>query len=165
AIPHVLNLIPLASLAAILFMVGYKLAKPALFRQMYKLGGEQFVPFVVTVAAILLTDLLKGIGIGMVVAIFYILRHNYRNPFYVAHHEANGEFHIQLAEDVTFINKGSVMQMLENIPENSNVIIDGKNSKSIDYDVLEMIQDFESSAANKNITVRTVGLEQHQNKS
>lgn len=161
-IAGVLNMIPLASLAAILIMVGYKLAKPSLFKQMYKLGWEQFVPFVVTVAAILATDLLKGITVGMILGGFYALRHSYRNAYYmkdtVTSEEGHEVHHLVLAEEVAFFNKASIIQALEAIPENSKVIIDCKNSKSIDYDVVELIQNYKSSAKLRNITVETVNF-------
>ena len=160
-IPNFLNLIPLATLAAILFMVGYKLARVTLFRSMYKLGWDQFVPFIATVAGILLTDLLKGIGIGMVFAIFYILRANYRHSYYYRK-ETNHEgeiIHLRLSEEVTFLNKASIQMSLEKVPANAKVIIDGSSSVDIDHDVLEIIQDFKlQRAPGKNITVETIGI-------
>jgi len=159
-IAGVLNMIPLASLAAILFMVGYKLAKPVLFKQMYKLGWEQFIPFLATVVGILLTDLLKGITIGILFGIFYTLRHSYRNSHYmketVTTEEGHEVHHLVLAEEVSFFNKASVIKELEEIPENSKVIIDCTNSRSIAYDVVELIRDFRSNAKTKNITVETI---------
>ena len=154
-ISHVLNMIPLATLAAILFVVGYKLAKPALFKQMYKLGWEQFVPFMATVTGILFTDLLKGIGIGMAVAIFYILRNNFRNAFAYDKEELgrSGEHLITLSEETSFLNKGSILQMLKDLPENTKLVIDCTKSKSIHYDVIEIIRDFQISAKVRNITV------------
>ena len=160
AIPHVLNMIPLATLAAILFVVGFKLAKPALFKQMYTLGWEQFVPFMATVTGILFTDLLKGIGIGMAVAIFYILRNNFRNPFGYDKEQwgKNGEYLITLSEETSFLNKGSIRQMLQRVPENSKVVIDGTKSKSVHYDVVEIIRDFEVRAKTTGITVEVKGI-------
>jgi SulP family sulfate permease len=159
-IANVLNMIPLASLAAILFMVGYKLAKPVLFKKMYKLGWEQFIPFLATVAGILLTDLLKGISIGILFGIFYTLRHSYRNSHYmketVTTEEGHEIHHLVLAEEVSFFNKASVIKELEDIPENSKVIIDCTNSKSIAYDVVELIRDYRSNAKTKNIEVETI---------
>ena len=154
-ISHVLNMIPLATLAAILFVVGYKLAKPALFKQMYKLGWEQFVPFMATVMGILFTDLLKGIGIGMAVAIFYILRNNFRNAFAYDKEELgrSGEHLITLSEETSFLNKGSILQVLKDLPENTKLVIDCTKSKSIHYDVIEIIRDFQISAKVRNITV------------
>lgn len=161
-VASVLNMIPLASLAAILFIVGYKLAKPALFIQMYKLGWEQFVPFTATVVAILATDLLKGIFIGLIVGIFYTLRHSYRNSHHmksiVTAEEGHEVHHLVLAEEVSFFNKASVIEALENIPANSKVIIDCTQSKSIAHDVVEIIQNYRSHANLKNISVETVNF-------
>lgn len=160
-IPAYLNYIPLASLAVILLMVGYKLAKPSLFVGMYKLGWDQFIPFVVTVGAILATDLLKGIMIGMVVAIYFILRKNYKNSYsYKQENSENGnKITITLSEEVTFINKGSIQYTLTHIPSDSHVIIDGSRSKNIDFDVLEIIQDFKRfTAIDKRIKVETIGV-------
>ncbi len=161
-IAGLLNMIPLASLAAILLMVGYKLAKPMLFKQMYSLGWEQFIPFVATVIGILATDLLRGITIGMLFGIFYTLRHSYRNSHYmketVTTEDGHEVHHIVLAEEVSFFNKASVIKELEEIPKNSKVIIDCTKSKSIAYDVVELIRDFRSNAKTKNITVETVNF-------
>lgn len=161
-IASILNRIPLASLAAILLMVGYKLAKPSLFKQMYRLGWEQFVPFTVTVVAILTTDLLRGITAGMVIGGLYALRHSYRNSHYmkeeVTTQDGQQIHHIVLAEEVSFFNKASVVRALDSIPANSKVIIDCSNSKSIAYDVIELIKDFESNAKTKNIIVEKINF-------
>lgn len=160
-IPHILNMIPLATLAAILFVVGYKLAKPSLFKQMYNYGWEQFVPFVATVLGIIFTDLLKGIGIGMVIGIFIILRHNYKNPFYFLRNDVpkGGVFNITLADQVSFLNKGSILNELNQVPDGSNVVIDASRSKVVDFDVIEIIRDFETNAKSRNITVEVKGLD------
>lgn len=159
-IASVLNMIPLASLAAILLMVGYKLAKPTLFVEMYKLGWEQFVPFVATVVAILATDLLKGITVGVLLGGFYALRHSYRNSYQlkdvITTEDGHEVHHIVLAEEVSFFNKPSVIQALDSIPADSKVIIDCSNSKSIDYDVLELIKNYQINAKTKNITVEKI---------
>ena len=143
-IASLLNMIPLASLAAILLMVGYKLAKPALFKQMFNLGWEQFIPFTATVVAIIATDLLKGITFGFLVAIFYTLRHSYRNAYHMKEtketQDGKDVYQITLAEEVSFFNKASVIEYLSNIPENSKLIINCNHSKSIAYDVVEIIQ-------------------------
>lgn len=161
-IASVLNMIPLASLAAILLMVGYKLAKPSLFKQMYKLGWEQFIPFTATVAAILLTDLLMGITIGLFFGIFYTLRHSFRNSHHMKDiattEDGRQVHHLVLAEEVSFFNKASVKEVLDTIPANSKVIIDCSKSKSIAYDVVELIHDYESNAKRKNITVEKVNF-------
>jgi len=159
-IANVLNMIPLASLAAILLIVGFKLAKPSLFKQMYKLGWEQFVPFTTTVVAILFTDLLMGITIGMLVGIFYTLRHSYRNSHHmkdiITTEDGQQLHHLVLAQEVSFFNKASVMEALNAIPVNSKVIIDCSQSKSIAYDVRELIKDYETNAKTKNITVEKI---------
>ncbi len=161
-IAGLLNMIPLASLAAILLMVGYKLAKPSLFKQMYKLGWEQFIPFTATVIAILATDLLRGITVGILLGIFYTLRHSYRNSHYMKDilttekgHEVH---HLVLAEEVSFFNKASILGALNSIPVNSKVIIDCTNSKSIAFDVVELIKDFEINARTKGIVVEKINF-------
>ena len=159
AVPHLLNMIPLATLASILIMVGYKLAKPAIFRQIYSQDWEQFIPFMATVIGILLTDLLKGIGVGMAVAVFYILRNNIRNPFHQPEDKASGNHHVvRLSEEVSFLNKVSVLKMLNSIPPNSTVIIDGTKTKSIHYDVVEIIQDFIAHGKSIGISVEVKGI-------
>lgn len=157
-IPWLLNMIPLATLAAVLFVVGYKLAKPALFKQMYGHGWEQFVPFMATVVGILATDLLRGIGIGMAVAVVVVLHHNLRNPFTVQQHEpGTEEYSIHLAEEVSFLNKGRVLQQLASIPDGTRVVIDASRSKVIDFDVREILREFKSSAPARNIAVELRG--------
>jgi SulP family sulfate permease len=161
AIPRILNMIPLATLACILIAVGYKLAKPSLFKEMYKLGWSQFIPFMATVIGVVFTDLLQGIAIGMTVAIFYILRNNYRNPFYMIenNHEEGREYNIVLSEEVSFLNKGSILQMLNHVPVNARVVIDGSNSRVIDHDVVEIINNFKTRADMKNIKLEVVGVD------
>lgn len=160
-IPSFLNYIPLASLAVILIMVGYKLSKIELYVSVYKLGLDQFIPFVVTIAAILCTDLLKGIGIGMLVAIFFIVKKNYRHLFMYETkvHTKDEAIILKLAEDLTFLNKGSVVLTLNSVPNDSKLIIDGSAIKNIDYDILEIINDFKKhTALTKNIKVETIGI-------
>lgn len=158
-IPALLNLIPLATLASILFVVGYKLAKPSLFRQMYAHGWEQFTPFIATVVGILATDLLRGIGIGLAVGVAVVLHHNLRNPFTVAQHPPETpEYRIQLAEEVSFLNKGRILQQLQLIPPSSHVVIDGTRSKVVDFDVLEILRDFRAGAPARQIAVEVHGL-------
>lgn len=162
AIPNILNLIPLASLAAILFLVGYKLAKPSLFKSMYKQGSRQFVPFVVTIVGIVMTDLLIGITMGMVVAIFYILYNNYKKPFLFERSKDvgdDGTLRLGLAEDVTFINKASIQRTLSQIPDGTKVIIDASKTVNIDFDVMEIIQEFEVNAKHRDIELTIIELE------
>jgi MFS superfamily sulfate permease-like transporter len=150
-----LNRIPLASLAALLLVVGYKLAKVSLFVSMYKLGWQQFLPFIITIVAIQFSDLLKGIGVGMAVSIFFILKNNYKRPYFFSkekHHEGE-RITLELASDVTFINKGNIALTLDHLPSRSSVLIDGSKSHSIDLDVLELIHDFKKTARLKHIKV------------
>ncbi|MEM1319193.1 MAG: SulP family inorganic anion transporter [Bacteroidota bacterium] len=158
AIPALLNLIPLASLAAILFLVGYKLAKPVLFKQMYALGHTHFIPFMVTILGIVFTNLLVGIGIGLAVAIFYVLYNNYKKPFLFESdkHLSDGTIRLELAEDVTFINKASIQRTLTQIPNGAKVIIDASKSINIDHDVLEIIEEFETNAQYRDIEVEVI---------
>jgi MFS superfamily sulfate permease-like transporter len=165
AIPHVINRIPLASLACILFVVGYKLAKPSLFKAMYQLGWYQFIPFIATVIGIVFTDLLKGIAIGMAVSIFYILRNNYKNPYEFLRSKMNGKdnYLIILSEEVSFLNKGSILQTLNQVTTGSHVVIDGSKSKVIDHDVIDILKDFAVNAASRDVGVQIInipGLEQ-----
>lgn len=154
-IPNILNTIPLVSLACILFVIGYKLTKPALFKQIYKLGHEQFVPFLVTVISIVYLDLLKGIIIGLLCAIVYILRNHLKNSHNKdVDNEKGGTHTITLAEEVSFLHKGTMLQMLNAIPEGSKVIIDGVNSKYIHQDVLEIFEDYKISSISKNISLK-----------
>ena len=160
AIPFLLNLIPLASLAAILFLVGYKLAKPALFKQMYSLGQTHFVPFMVTIIGIVLTDLLMGIGMGLAVAIFYVLYNNYKKPYLFEEKDIkDGTIRLALAEDVTFINKASIQRTLSQIPDGSKVIIDASKSINIDFDVIEIIDEFEVNAKVRDIDLTIIERE------
>lgn len=161
AIPSLLNLIPLATLAAILLMVGYKLAKPAIFKQMYGLGKYQFIPFIATVAGILLTDLLIGIGIGMGFAIFFILLNNLRNPYFLpeeSHDDTGDTLTLRLSEDVSFLNRASIMQTLDEIPPHTRVVIDASKSVNVDYDVYEIIREFEEKATLNDIDLTVKGL-------
>ena len=139
----VLNLIPLAALAAVLVLVGYKLAKWSLFVEMYQKGLSQFIPFVSTIVAVLLTDLLKGIGIGILISIFYILKRNFQNHF--TKEETAEACTIILSEEVTFLNKGGILDALQH-NKNKRIVIDASRTKSIDIDVLESLQEFKFNA-------------------
>ena len=159
-IPHILNLIPLASLAAILFMVGYKLAKPSLFRSMYRLGWPLFAPFLITILAIIFTDLLIGITLGLGAAIMFILYQNLKTPYYFdpeKHHQGQ-KIKIELSENVSFLNRASILQTLNHLPENSRVEIDASKSRIIDHDVLELIYDFQENARYKKIELEFKGF-------
>jgi MFS superfamily sulfate permease-like transporter len=159
-IPNILNMIPLACLAAILIVVGYKLAKPALFKTMYRLGWYQFTPFMVTILGILFTDLLVGIGLGMAVAIFFVLINNFSNPYFIPNepHKPGELIRIQLADEVTFLNRASIMRTLDEIPPHTKVEIDATRSVNIDYDVYEIIKNFEETARLRDIDLTLKGL-------
>ena len=162
-IPSILNKIPLAALAAILLMTGYKLCNPALFKKMFGYGKYQWVPFVITVVAIVFTDLLTGVGIGLGVSTLALLYGNYKNSyfFHKEKHKEGEAILIHLAEEVSFLNKASIKLTFEHLPENSTVIIDAYDSQYIDHDVLELIRDFkEVQAPLKNITCKTVGFKE-----
>ncbi len=159
SIPFVLNMIPLACLAAILFVVGYKLAKPVLFKQMYKLGWSNFIPFIVTILGIVFTDLLIGIAIGMAVAIFYILYNNYKIPFLFEKDEHLPEvdtIRLELSEDVTFLNKANIQRALNEIPHGTKVIIDASKSVNMHPDVIEIIEDFKVHALTIDVDVEVI---------
>lgn len=160
-IPGILNKIPLATLAAILLLVGYKLSNLGLYRGMYRLGLDQFLPFMATIIGVLLTDLLKGIAIGIVISVFYILKRNYKNNFTQEVSQVDGRpvIRLVLSQEVTFLNKASILDSLREIPENTQVIIDGNACESIDYDVLEVIQEFKDhQSKEKNIEVETINI-------
>lgn len=156
AIPGLLNKIPMASLAAILIMIGLKLASVKTFKHMWHNGAQQFVPFIVTVIAVVFTDLLKGVGVGLVVSIYFILKGNMKLAYFFRKekHHAGETIHIELAQEVSFLNKAAIKQTLAHLPENCTVIIDAANTVYIDYDVLEMIKDFMNfGSKDKNISV------------
>lgn len=160
-IPVLLNKIPLAALASILLVTGYKLCNPAVFKQMFGYGKYQWVPFVITVVAIVFTDLLTGVGIGLLVSVLALLYGNYKNSYYFHnenHHEGDVIL-IHLSEEVSFLNKASIKLTLEHLPANSTVVIDAQDSHYIDHDVLELIRDFKTvQAKQKNIDCKTVGF-------
>ncbi|MEX1365299.1 MAG: hypothetical protein AB1Z98_19380, partial [Nannocystaceae bacterium] len=157
-VPGLLTKIPLAALAAVLLHVGYKLAPISLFVRMFRRGWDQFVPFVVTVLAILLSDLLTGVAIGMGFSVFYILRANLATPYFMHKMDMHEEdsrplVHIELSENVTFLNKASVNKALHQIPSGSRVQIDGSHATYIDRDVLELIEEFCEGAPSRGIEV------------
>ena len=158
-VPNVLNLIPLSVLAAILFLVGYKLAKPALFVSMYKAGWKQFVPFIVTILGIVFADLLIGISLGLVVGIFVILVKSYQNSHFLHKEDVgNGEHTVKmtLAEEVTFINKGAILKELNKLDDNSFLILDVTKTRYLDSDIIEILDDFRIKAQEKNIDIKLV---------
>jgi MFS superfamily sulfate permease-like transporter len=158
-IPGLLNMIPLSVLAAVLLVVGYKLAKPALFKSMYNLGWKQFIPFMTTIVAIVFTDLLVGIGLGLGVAIIVILIKSYQNSHFLHMvDKSNGKHKIgmRLAEEVTFINKGAILKELDKLPEDTELELDVRSTRYLDTDIVEILEDFSEKAKNRNITVKLI---------
>ena len=150
-LPNVLNLIPKAALAAILIFTGYKLAKVSIFKDYYKNGWEQFMPFVITVLAIVMTDLLKGVLIGIAVGIFFIIRSNFRTAIFTV--VDNNNYFIRLRKDISFFSKARLKVIFENIPQDASVIIDLTKAEFIDKDIIDTINEFKINAVVKNITI------------
>lgn len=158
-IPNILNYIPLSVLAAILFIVGYKLAKPALFIEMFRKGWKQWIPFVVTVVGIVFGDLLIGISLGLVVGICVILIKSYQNSYFLHIENPNSgskTVKMTLAEEVTFINKGAIIKELNNLDKDSFLIMDVTKTKYLDNDIIEILDDFKIKAAEKNIDIQII---------
>ena len=149
--PFVLNLIPLSSLAAILIFVGYKLVKPSIFMDIWKQGKIQFIPFIVTLIAILSIDLLKGIGIGLLVGLFFVIKRNFKKG--VALHEHDGNYLMRFQQEVTFLNRPLLKETLAKIPPHSNLLMDLSRNERMDEDILEMIEDFKIQARHKHIEI------------
>lgn len=161
SVPHLLNLIPLGVLAAVLLLTGYKLAKPALFKAMWRYGPEQFLPFIVTVLGVVFTDLLMGVAMGMGVAILMLLQRNYLNSHFLHMHDRLNEndrhvLTMRLAEEVTFLNKGAIKKELSRVPDASQVVIDKSNCVYVNHDVAEIIADFIKAAPSRGITVQVI---------
>lgn len=158
-IPNLLNKIPLSVLAAILLIVGYKLAKPALFKQMYQLGWKQFIPFTVTVLGIVFTDLLFGIGMGLAVGIVVILIKSFQNSHFLhIEDKSNGKHKIKmtLAEEVTFFNKGAILKELDRLPIDTFLELDVRKTRYLDNDIIEILEDFALKAKERNIDIKII---------
>lgn len=158
-IPGLLNMIPLSVLAAILLIVGFKLAKPALFKTMYELGWKQFVPFIVTVLGIIFTDLLIGIGLGLAVGVIVILIKSFENSHFLHIEDSNKEkpfVKMTLAEEVTFFNKGAILKELDKLPNNTFLELDVTKTRFLDNDIIEILEDFSLKARNRNIDVKII---------
>lgn len=161
AIPMILNKIPLATLAAILILIGYKLAKPATFKHFWEKGKYQFVPFIATLLAVVFLDLLKGVALGIIISIIFVLKGNLKRAYYFRREEyADGDvIHIDLAQEVSFLNKAAIKQTLNDLPENSKVIIDAKDTVYIAHDILDLIHEFKTTrAADSNIKLKLKGF-------
>jgi len=155
---QILNLIPLACLAAILLQTGYKLAKPELFIALYRKGGNQFFPFVVTVLAILMTDLLMGVLIGIAVGLYFVIKAHYHASLSL--NREPGHYTLVMHKDVSFLNKVLLRNILEEVEENSVLTIDASKATFIDYDIQETLEGFLDTAPDDNITVELYGFPQ-----
>jgi MFS superfamily sulfate permease-like transporter len=160
-IPSILNKIPLATLAAILLLVGYKLAKPATFMHFWKNGKYQFIPFIVTLLAVVFMDLLKGVALGIIISVIFILKGNLKRAYSFRKQEyAHGDIiHIDLAQEVSFLNKAAIKSTLNDIPNNSEVIINAQDTVYIAHDVLDLIKEFKKIRAKEaNIKLKLIGF-------
>lgn len=160
-IPFILNLIPFATLAAVLILVGYKLAKVSTIMHFWHKGKYQFIPFIATILAVVFLDLLKGVGIGLLISVIYILQGNMKRAYYLRRDqmEEGDEINIKLAEEVSFLNKAAIKKTLKNVPSNAIVKIDATGTSYIATDVLEMIEDFANIRAKEDdINVQLLGF-------
>lgn len=158
-IPTLLNKIPLAVLASVLLMVGYKLANPALFKGMFRLGKSQFIPFIVTVIGVVFTDILVGIALGMAVSVVSILIENYKNSHFlhiVKDTAEKNHVYMTLAEELSFLNKGAILRELSNLPEGTFLELDVRKTIRMNYDLIEILEDFASKAKERNIRVKLI---------
>ena len=165
-IPTILNKIPLATLAAILLLVGYKLAKPATFLHFWQKGKYQFIPFIATLLAVVFTDLLKGVALGIIISIIFVLKGNLKRAYSFKKEEyAEGDvIHIDLAQEVSFVSKAAIKSTLNDIPENSKVIIDASQTVYIAHDILDLIHEFKTTrAVDENIKVKLKGFKKAYN--
>ena len=153
----VLRQIPLASLAAVLLLVGYKLAKPSLFVSMWKAGRMQFLPFLLTVGFMAVTnDLLRGVALGLALALIHILWKNFKVPFHYdpKRYKQGMPIYIELSEDVTFLNKAGIKRTLSELPDGARVVIDAGRSMDLDPDVREIIDEFSSTTKVRHIKLQ-----------
>ncbi|TPD67191.1 SulP family inorganic anion transporter [Flavobacterium microcysteis] len=161
SIPFLLNKIPLATLAAVLLMVGYKLAKPTVIMHFWHKGKYQFVPFIVTLLGVVFLDLLKGVALGIAISVVFILRGNLKRAyrFRKEKFEDGDVIRIDLAQEVSFLNKAAIKTTLAEIPENSKVVINASDTVYIAHDVLDLIHEFATiRAADENIKVKLKGF-------
>lgn len=160
-IPVVLNKIPLATLATILILVGYKLAKPSTIKHFWEKGKYQFVPFIATMIAVVATDLLKGVMLGIIISVIFVLKGNLKRAytFKKEEYEDGDIIHIDLAQEVSFLNKAAIKETLKSIPENSRVVITAHDTVYIAHDILDLINEFKTTrAVDENIKVRLKGF-------
>ena len=144
-----------------LVITGYKLARPRLFKQMWQLGWKQFLPFAITIVVILLTDLLIGVSIGLILSIYFIIHNNFKAEYQIRktrQHETD-VYYIKLNSNVTFLNKVNLRKALDQVPSYSILTIDGSESRFIDYDILEIISEFETKAHDRHIELHLTHIE------
>jgi len=160
-IPLLLNKIPYASLSAILLMTGFNLTKPRLYKNMWSLGWKQFLPFVITILVILATDLLTGVSIGLLISAYFIIQNNFKAEYEVTKSslQETEVYYIKLNTNVTFLNKVNLRKALDQIPEYSELTIDGSDCNFIDYDILEIISEYENKAIDREIKVNLKGIQ------
>ena len=161
SVPVLLNKIPLATLAAVLLLVGYKLAKPSTFVHFWEKGKYQFVPFIATLVAVVFTDLLKGVMLGLIISVVFILKGNMKRAYHFRQENyVDGDIiHIELAQEVSFLNKAAIKTTLAAIPNDSKVIINAQDTVYIAHDVLDLIKEFKNvQSKDKNIKVKLKGF-------
>ncbi|HXB41171.1 MAG TPA: SulP family inorganic anion transporter [Bacteroidia bacterium] len=159
-IPDALLCIPLSALAAILIYIGFKLTSLKIYKSVYKFGKDQFIPFIITIAVMLLTDLLKGVCTGIIAGVIFILRNNYKTPYKLFEEEIEGRKHffVKFSQQLTFINKGKIMQLLHRIPNGSKIFLDAGQTNFIDKDIIELMNEFKKSTKYNNIEVSSEGI-------
>lgn len=166
SIPFILNKIPLSTLAAVLLLVGYKLANPKIILHFWLKGKYQFIPFIATFMAVVVTDLLKGVALGMIISVIFVLKGNMKRAYIFRKEEyKDGDIiHIDLAQEVSFLNKAAIKETLQNIPEQSFVIINASNTVYISHDILSMINEFATITSKElSIDVKLEGFKKEYN--
>lgn len=159
-VPFLLNQIPYASLAAVLFVTGFNLTRPKLYRNMWQLGWKQFLPFLLTIIFILFNDLLYGVSIGLLLSVFFIIQNNFRTEYKMikTHHSHTEIYTIKLNSNVTFLNKVNLRSTLDKVPEYAVLTIDGSDCHFIDYDIQEIISEFAAKARDRHIELHLKGV-------
>lgn len=155
-IPGLLQMIPLASLAGILIMIGFKLTKPGLYKAIYRQGVSQFLPFIVTVVAVVFTNLLQGVFMGIMVGLFFILKTNFKQAVIMVNNDDN--YLIKFTKDVSFLHKAALRENLGKVPRNSRLTVDGSQAQFIDHDIIETLIDFQEESKTRNIQVDLINI-------
>lgn len=160
-IPFLINLIPYASLSAILILTGFGLTKLKIYKSLFNLGWKQFIPFIITIIIILMTDLLIGVSIGLLISIYYIIKENFKESYILekTHHQGIDLYTLKLHSSVTFLNKVEIKNTLDQVPPYSELVIDGSEIHFIDHDVLETISDFVTKAHDRHIQLKLINIQ------